>query len=585
MLLTVLVWLPVLHNGFVEWDDLLVLVNNPMVRGLNAESLRWMWTTFHMGHYTPLAWMSIGLDAVLGGLRPFFVHGVSLLWHAANGAAVAWLAGRLLPREWSRTAVWVGALVAGLFFALHPLRVESVAWATQRRDVLGAFFLLVATSCYVEAASSPNAGRWRLAAWTSFLISLLAKSLGMVFPAVLLVLDVHMGRPRREGWPVVLREKIGFVLPALAAAVVAASAQSITGAAVPLADHGVWDRLIQGGWGFAYLLGKTAWPTGLTPIVEIPAAITWSHLSISLLGFLAVSCAWAMGWRWSAPRSAVWAALAFFLPTSGIFQSGPQYVADRYSYLWSVPWALCVGGGIARGWDLVPRRLRWLMGVGLVLVLAVLSVMTRRQIGYWADSERLWSRVLAVDPSSRRARFILAAQARDAGRWEEAERGYRALAAEGRKDSRAEALVCLGHIAFLRGDVGVAQTIFREALILDPRQPEALNNLARLALGRGAWAEAAEWSGRALATRPDFVPARVSHGTAMLRLGRIEEGEADFFRAVGQPVPTLEAYAGWTAAAAQRGDLAEARHRHHRMTVLFSPTDPTVVNLGNALRE
>src|SRR6266567_1397027 len=204
-LATVAAFLPVLRNGFVVWDDDRNFVENPHFRGLGLEQLRWMWTTFHMGHYVPLSWMTLGLDYDVWGMNPSGYHLTSLLLHAANAVVVYFLARWVLeqtaapqwgqtPFEWSLTPFAPFALVAAiaaLLFALHPLRVESVAWATERRDVLSGFFYFSSILAYLRSRGKDESKRGYWIAVLLFVCALLSKATSMSLPAVLLILNVY----------------------------------------------------------------------------------------------------------------------------------------------------------------------------------------------------------------------------------------------------------------------------------------------------------------------------------------------------------------------------------------------------------
>ena len=171
---------------------------NPFYRGLHWTNLRWMFTTFHMGHYQPLSWLSFGIDYLLWGMEPFGYHLTNILLHAANAVLFYFLSLRLLAIAAPISGVIVLQLAAGfsaLFFAVHPLRVESVAWATERRDVLSGFFLLLTVLGYLKAVSPETDKRswwrWMTVAVVLYFFSLLSKASGMTLPLVLLVLDVY----------------------------------------------------------------------------------------------------------------------------------------------------------------------------------------------------------------------------------------------------------------------------------------------------------------------------------------------------------------------------------------------------------
>src|SRR5213594_3953589 len=188
-LFTLAAFLPALQNQFVNWDDKDNFLDNPHYRGLGWTHLRWMWTT-HLGHYIPLTWMTLGLDYLIWGMNPTGYHLTNLLLHAANAVLVYRLIVALVPGVGARAA-----LVGALGFAIHPLRVESVAWATERRDVLSGLFYLATVLGYLRFAEAQREGRpwrgWLAASVGCFLLSLLAKAWGITLPLVLLALDVY----------------------------------------------------------------------------------------------------------------------------------------------------------------------------------------------------------------------------------------------------------------------------------------------------------------------------------------------------------------------------------------------------------
>src|SRR5262245_9417533 len=197
-LITFVVFSPALRNGFVNWDDFETIVENQNIRGFTWSLLRWMFTTFHLGHYQPLSWLSFSLDYLLWGLEPFGYHLTNILLHSANAVLFYFVSRRLLALAAPSINAVVLHLAAGfsaLIFASHPLRVESVAWATERRDVLSGFFLLLTVLSYLKAVSAetdPRSWRsWITVAVVLYVLSLLSKASGMTLPLVLLVLDVY----------------------------------------------------------------------------------------------------------------------------------------------------------------------------------------------------------------------------------------------------------------------------------------------------------------------------------------------------------------------------------------------------------
>jgi hypothetical protein len=192
---TFLVFSPALGNGFVEWDDHVNLSENLGYRGLGWSELRWMFTSTRMGHYIPITWLTFGLDYTFWGMNPFGYHLTNNVIHAANAALFYLVALRLLARATALTgtALRASGVVAALFFALHPLRAESVAWATERRDVLAGFFFLLSVLLYLRASDDAGSARRRLlgGSVTCYALALLSKSIVMTLPLVLIVLDVY----------------------------------------------------------------------------------------------------------------------------------------------------------------------------------------------------------------------------------------------------------------------------------------------------------------------------------------------------------------------------------------------------------
>src|SRR5437667_11121539 len=278
-------FLPALQNQFVNFDDDKNFLDNPHYRGLAWTHLRWMWTT-HQGHYIPLTWMTLGLDYLPWGINPVGYHLMSLLLHAANAVVFFFVVRRILTRALPSLserghALAVSAGFAALVFAIHPLRVESVAWATERRDVLSGLFYLVTILVYLRACEGEERGRrWYWLAGATFVLALLSKSMVVNLPVVLLILDVY---PLRRlggaiGWwsePArrIYIEKIPFVLLAAAASAIAVMAQSSVHAAASLAQLSVPGRLAVAAYGLGFYPRKMVVPVNLSPLYELPRTV------------------------------------------------------------------------------------------------------------------------------------------------------------------------------------------------------------------------------------------------------------------------------------------------------------------------
>src|SRR5438876_6956539 len=350
-------FLPTLQNQFVAWDDGKNLLNNYHYRGLGWTQLRWMWTT-HRGHYIPLTWMTFGLDYLLWGMNPVGYHLTNLLLHVANAVVFFFVVRRLLARALSSPsehgyALAVSAGVAALVFAIHPLRVESVAWVTERRDVLSGLFYLLTILIYLRACEGGARGRgWYWLSVAVFVCALLSKSMVVNLPVVLLILDVY---PLRRlggaiGWSSeparrVYVEKIPFVLLAAAASAIAVMAQLSFHAALSVAHLSVQGRVAISAYGLSFYLWKMVAPVNLSPLYERGVVDPWATpFLLSYGGAVAItSLAWVCRRRWPGLPAAWLAYVVILLPVLGIFQSGPQIAADRYTYLAGLGWAILAG--------------------------------------------------------------------------------------------------------------------------------------------------------------------------------------------------------------------------------------------------
>jgi protein O-mannosyl-transferase len=531
-LITAVVFLPALECRFVNWDDDRNIVYNTAYRGLGDKHVAWALTTSLMGHYIPVTWLSFGLDYTVWGMRPFGYHLTNLLLHAANVAVFYLVALRLL---WAARAaagpdlgLRLGAAVAALLFAVHPLRVESVAWITERRDVLSALFYLFAVLAYLRAceraepSSLPRQGGYWLALGL-FAMALLSKSMAVSLPVVLLVLDVYPlrrlgGRP--GGWlgPAAIRvwaEKLPFALLSLGASAVALVALDSVRGVRPIVALGLGERVAISVYSLAFYLWKTLAPSGLAPLYELPIRVdplTWPYLlSGGVVAGVTVAALWFRR-RWPA-LLAVWVSyVAILLPVLGIVQNGPQIAADRYTYLASLGWAALIGGLVrtrwgARSWAALAEPRALAASALAVAVLAVLSVLTWRQVGVWRDSGALWRHALAHAPSALAHNNLGAFRAGEGDFAGAAEEYRRAL---GVKPDYADAWSNLGVALAKQGQLDEGVKALGEAVRIKPDSPELHFNLGRGLTLQGRPQEAAAHYRRAAALRPGYREAEVN---------------------------------------------------------------------------
>src|SRR2546426_439819 len=508
-LVTFVPFLPTLDNQFVNWDDDDNLLNNPHYRGLGWTHLRWMWTTFHVGHYVPLTWMTFGLDYLLWGLKPVGYHLSNLLLHAANAAVFSLVARRILglalPGSGERGHVGLAAAAAfaALLFAIHPLRVESVAWATERRDVLSGLFYLLTILSYLRAGEQGERSRgWYWGAVGLFVCALLSKSIAVSLPVVLLILDVYPLRRlggARGWWSEEARrvyvETIPFVLLAAAASAVAVMAQLSFHAALSVAQLSVPGRLAISAYGLSFYLWKMVAPVNLSPLYERGVVDPWATpFLLSYGGAVAItSLAWVCRRRWPGLPAAWLAYVVILLPVLGIFQSGPQIAADRYTYLAGLGWAILAGASLLSPWRRPPFLFTGLAGC----VLFGLGILTWNQVQVWHDSEKLWASALAIDPKSSMAHFNF------------------------------------GNMLAQQGKPTEASEHYRQALQIKPDHADAQNNWGLALANQGKLAEASDHFRQALQINPDFAQARSSLLNALPAAGMGKEEAAPSRKAEG----------------------------------------------------
>ncbi len=522
-LATLLVFLPALGNQFVNWDDEVNLVSNPQFRGLGWDQLRWMFSNSLGGHYIPVTWLSFALDYVLWGMRPAGYHATSVVLHTANAILFYFVARRLLHAavQADGRSVILGATVAALLFSLHPLRVESVAWATERRDVLMGFFTLLCVLAYLRAVERGGAGAlhrgWQWTAVGLFGLALLSKSVVVGLPVVLLLLDVYplrRSRGRSEAGPgtsgerTLLRlaiEKTPFVALAAAVAAVTLTVGAGHRLMTSLEALGVLQRLAISAYALTFYLWKTVAPWPLSPLYTLfHPVLPWSLTYVTPAAFVVlVTLAAILGYRrWPAGLIAWATYIVLLAPVVGVLHNGAQIAADRYTYLSCAPWAILGGAGVAWCRHAALRRKlsppMWTVVMGAAaLVIVIFAGLTIRQVAVWRDSVSLWTHAASVEPASDIPIFYLGWALTDAGRFDEArahfERALRRVP-DRLPDLKAQLDLHLGIVEQRAGRPVAAERYFREALVQDPTHAVALIRLGTVLLEQGRETEAeAAW--------------------------------------------------------------------------------------------
>jgi tetratricopeptide (TPR) repeat protein len=562
-------YLPVIHNGFLNYDDGEYIANNPPVRaGLTWATVKWAFTSYYVGNWDPLTWLSHSIDCEIFGLNPAGHHYTSVLLHAASVVLLFLLLQNATGFRWR-------SLTVAALFALHPINVESVAWVAERKNVLSMMFFLLALLAYGWYARKTTLGRYASVVFF-FVLALLSKPQAVALPFLLLLWDywplgrvrfpVAFGRAAQDEnspqWPLgrLVLEKVPLLLLSAASARMAMKAQVLAGAVQPLSQVSVLLRLETAVISYVRYLGKAFWPanlvalyprpTRLYPASQVGAAVALLVL-ISVLVLRARKQRYlAVGWLWF---------LGSLVPMIGLVQTGAQAMADRYAYipfigLFLMTTWLVADGAKARG--ISPP---WLAGPALGCLL-LLGFLTYRQLGYWHDTETFWRRTLALTENNYIAHDSLAAYLAEQGKNDEAAAHYRAALAIRPDDMPAnlnlgtyehgrghlvEAITRYRIVAEYAGDAGVrskayadlgsayrqmgdstkAKQCFESALQLAPNETVAMVGLGLIAERSGNTEEAVRQYTRALTVkRTDVGFLLLAH--VLERQGKTEEAKA-----------------------------------------------------------
>lgn len=521
MATTLVVYWPVLGHGFVYDDAGYILANARLQDGLTLDNVRWALTTNYESLWQPLVWISYMVDVSLGGMKPTVFHLTNLLLHAAATLLLFLFLNRATGR------VWRSAFVAALF-ALHPLRVESVAWVTERKDVLSGFFWMAAILAYVFYKERPRIRRYLMVA-AAFALGLMSKAMVVTLPFALLLLDYWPLRRDTVSWKRRIVEKVPlFVMAAIASAITyMVNLQTGTLRQMPLPIR-IETALIS----YAGYLRKTLWPNGLAAHYPHPNTLfpsTWviaAGLALAAVSAPAIVLARSnrylvTGWLWY---------LGTLLPVIGLVQVGTAVLmADRFTYVPLVGVSIMAAWGIP---DLLgsnrSRSLATGLAVAAGIVVAASAVAARIQVGYWKDEFTLWQRALDVTHHNARAFYNL------------------------------------GHAFQEQGNLDEAAALYREAIKIDPNYFEAHNNLGNILHRQGRYDEAIEAYEQVLRIRHEDAEAENNIGAALQMQGKIEEAAAHYAKAVKIKPDYAEAHNNLGIVLAARGRTDEAIREYEK---------------------
>jgi len=531
--MTLAIYAQVIGHQFITLDDLGYIKENPMVnRGVTLAGLAWAFTTFHVTNWHPLTWISHMIDCQLFGLNAGRHLLVNALFHVANTLLVFWF---LLRTTHAR---WPSALVAALF-ALHPLHVESVAWASERKDTLSTFFGLLSLIAYVRYAKAPSTGRY---VWTAIMLALglLAKPMLVTWPFLMLLLDYWPLRridllSRKEVatklWPL-LREKLPLFALVAASALVTFLAQSHGGAVRTFAAAPVALRLSNALVSYAKYLLLTFWPHNLAVYYPLaPMGIpAWQIIGAAfLLIGITVFCIsqprkfsgyLIVGWLWF---------LGTLVPVIGLVQVGGQTMADRYFYIPSIGLFVALVFGladIAKSWRVAPSLSAGIAG-GVLLLLATL---TNAQIKLWRNSFTLLEHTLAVTPPNLLIEYSLGFAMGASGRYDEAAAHFERVLHI--NPNFYDGLVGMGVTRQFQGRLPEAIGYFQAAIRSRSDDPKPHSHLGLVLAQLGRIPEAIDQLHEALRLNPNDAEAHNNLGLALFDSGKPRESIPEFEKAL-----------------------------------------------------
>ena len=555
-----------LGHEFVNYDDGEYVYENPQITaGLTPRGIQWAFTHVHSGNWHPLTTISHMLDCQFYGVQPWGHHFTNVLLHAAAAIflflALRELTGRSAGSAWADN-IWPCAVVAALF-AIHPLRVESVAWVSERKDVLsGVFFMLVLWS-YAHYArdrrrNSRKSWRWYIAAILLFALGLMCKPALVTTPFVLLLLDYwplrraaasRGGLQRRSrartpsswqaaAWLHLIVEKIPFFVLSVASCVATVLAQKQ--AVITMRQLNFVQRIGNAILSYVVYLGQTVYPAHLSVVYPYPEGnLTAVQPLFACLLLLLISVIFfllrkaypflVVGWLWF---------LGMLIPMIGIMQVGAQAHADRYTYLPQI------GLDILTVFAAAALITKWRVRGEIAIVTAMLIIagsvtVSCFQTSYWRNSETLWQQALANTSHN----YI-------------AENG-------------------IGSAFLQKGQLDTAASHFRKGLEIYPDYPEANNNLGYVFANQGNWADSVTFYQAALRARPNYAKAHNNLGVSLAATGKINEALTNFREALQIDESFVDARFNLAHALLEIGNRDEAM-MHLREVLRLRPDDADV---------
>jgi tetratricopeptide (TPR) repeat protein len=583
-----------LGNGFVEWDDDDYIIGNHFIHSFSLDNIKEMFTNTHTGNWHPVTWFSHAIDYQLFGLKPVGHHFMGMVIHGFNAVWVYFIFLRLAvitQPGWAKcTPLYFGGLVAALLYSCHPLRVESVVWASERKDLLSVFFILPAFFTYLKSTDQQETRhkiRWYFLTIFLFILSLMSKPMVVTFPILLLIFDAFILNRigSLKNIILVVIEKIPFFIISLAFGVIAIFAQSGSGAMVSVETLTLYERLLNSVRAIIFYIHKTIIPQSLVPLYPFPKNLSLSDYEIlfAIAIFSGITLLCLKLWKHKNPFwLAVWLYyLVAVLPVIGLIQVGRQGAADRYTYLPTLSFYLLAGGCIT--WFLIKyssvlkKKLYVIFGlISGGIILAGLAAITDKQIRVWKNTETFSASVIKVFPDQvPLAHFKLARVYKNKGLREKANEEY--LIALKINPNYRSPLNDLGLMAMEDGRLDDAESYFLSGIKI---QADAIfyTNLGTLNLRQKKYQVAEEYLLKALSLKPEYSDAHNNLGMIDLHFGKIVQAENHFRAAIKFNPDSMQAFANLGVLYKNTGDLPKAEIAFARALNLDS-TNSDILNL------
>jgi tetratricopeptide (TPR) repeat protein len=559
ILIPALVYGPVLGFDFNNWDDPLNILENPQVKGLTLKNLKeiFLYSAEISNYYIPLTFLSYALDYSLFGLDPGAFHRTNLILHVLNGLLVFWVFSLL-----SRNLLL--AFLGAVLFSLHPLQVESVAWVSERKGILAAFFLLLALVLYLRYLMKGSAALYA-GSLLAFLLSLLSKPIGLMFPFLLLLVDRLYGRPVNGS---LLRQKIPFLGVSLLFGILSLYGQESGGAigSRPLLAAG---NLAAAGYSFLFYPGKFFFPLHLSAYYPYPPDIGFLYL------LLAVALAAGIFFLRKFPEP-FWG-LAFFslavLPVIKLVPFGSFIAADRLMYFPSLGLCFLSAWALNRMGESFSKAYR---EAGILICAAVflipLSAASRDRVAVWQDSERLWKSVLELHPEAALAHTNLGMAYRREGRADDALRSFQKAVES--DPGYAYAYILLGLAFEQKGRLDEAISMNLKALELEPKNALARINLGAAYMRKGLLDQAIAEQRQAISLAPRNAMAHANLGAALGQKGMLDEAIGELKQALLLDPRYAKAHYNLAVAYVIKNDRKLADYHFGRAVQLGHPSAP-----------